>query len=202
MPLERSKTQNDTPTIKDAAFQRIKLISESTQYFFMIFFLNWKVISSRPSFQLSSHLEYVFILKKIFQKLFLPRQSLFIIADRVYLALLTASTVIGVMTGGHLIRWPKYLTALTKLEIRSDRVNSNSILVHTSTCFYFYQLTSSVNSAWNHLIVMAAPPNNNGKKEKSLEVMKSLIEKEISLLQTHYNWFNKDKFYRHWYIHY
>ena len=30
---------------------------------------------------------------------------------------------------------------------------------------------------------MAAPPNNNGKKEKSLEVMKSLIEKEISLLQ-------------------
>ena len=104
MPLERSKTQNDTPTIKDAAFQRIKLISESTQYFFMIFFFNWKVISSRPSFQLSSHLEYVFILKKKFKKLFIPLQSLFIITDRVYLALLTASTVIGVMTGGHLIR--------------------------------------------------------------------------------------------------
>ena len=202
MPLERSKTQNDTPTIKDAAFQRIKLISESTQYFFMISFFKLEsnikptFLSTLKSFGICFHI------KIFFQKLFLPRQSLFIIADRVYLALLTASTVIGVMTGGHLIRWPKYLTALTKLEIRSDRVNSNSILVHTSTCFYFYQLTSSVNSAWNHLIVIAAPPNNNGKKEKSLEVMKSLIEKEISLLQTHYNWFNKDKFYRHWYIHY
>ena len=75
MPLERSKTQNDTPTIKDAAFQRIKLISESTQYFFMIFFLNWKVISSRPSFQLSSHLEYVFILKKISKIISTPTKS-------------------------------------------------------------------------------------------------------------------------------
>ena len=83
MPLERSKTHNDTPTIKDIAFQRIKLISESTQYFFMIFFLNWKVISSRPSFQLSSHLEYVFILKKIFKNYFYP--------DKVCSLLLTVS---------------------------------------------------------------------------------------------------------------
>ena len=115
-----------------------------------------------------------------FQKLFIPLQSLFIITDRVYLALLTASTVIGVMTGGHLIRWPKYLTALTKLEIRSDRVNSNSILVHTSTCFYFYQLTSSVNSAWNHLIVMAAPPNNNDKKEKGNIIMERFGPKRLN----------------------
>ena len=104
MPLERSKTQNDTPTIKDAAFQRIKLISESTQYFFMIFFFQLKsnikptFLSTLKSFGICYHT------KINFQKLFIPLQSLFIITDRVYLALLTASTVIGVMTGGHLIR--------------------------------------------------------------------------------------------------
>ena len=77
-------------------------------------------LSTLKSFGICFHTEINF------QKLFIPLQSLFIITDRVYLALLTASTVIGVMTGGHLICWPKYLTALTKLEIRSDRVNSNS----------------------------------------------------------------------------
>ena len=77
------KNQNDTLTMKDVASQRIKLISESTQYFFMIFFLNWKVISSRPSFQLSSHLEYVFILKKNFKNYFYP--------DKVCSLLLTVS---------------------------------------------------------------------------------------------------------------
>ena len=41
---------------------------------------------------------------------------------------------------------------------------------------------------------------SSARNFSSLEVMKSLIEKEIGLLQRHYNWFNK--FYRHWYINY
>ena len=103
MPLERLKTHNDTPTIKGVTFRRIKLISESTQYFLMIFFLNLTLLSSRCSFQLSSHLEYVFITKIIFKELFNPLQSLFIITDRANLALLTWPPVIGVKTRGHII---------------------------------------------------------------------------------------------------
>ena len=103
MPLERSKDQNEPLTLEDLAFQRIKLISESTQYFLMIFFLNLTLLSSRCSFQLSSHLEYVFITKIIFKELFNPLQSLFIITDRANLALLTVTTVISMKTRGHII---------------------------------------------------------------------------------------------------
>ena len=72
----------------------------------MIFFLNLTLLSSRCSFQLSSHLEYVFITKIIFKELFNPLQSLFIITDRANLALLTWPPVIGVKTRGHIIYWP------------------------------------------------------------------------------------------------
>ena len=152
--------------------------------------------SIKPTFLLNlKSFGICFHTKKKFQKLFIPLQSLFIITDRVYLALLTASTVIGVMTGGHLIRWPKYLTALTKLEIRSDRVNSNS----TNTLPYRKRRNNKllmfifcVCSQTPHMFVGFVCKGNDNcikcKKLVSLEVMKSLIDKEISLLQTHYNW--------------
>ena len=101
--LKDKKNQTDPLTLEDPAFQRIKLISESTQYFLMILFLNLTLLSSRCSFQLSSHLEYVFITKIIFKELFKPLQILFIITDRANLALLTWPPVIGVKTRGHLI---------------------------------------------------------------------------------------------------
>ena len=172
------------PDNKRRRFPKNQIDLGKYSIFFHDFFFNWKVISSRHSFQLSSHLEYVFILKFFFKN--------YLYLDKVCSLLLTVSIWPFWPRQQLLALWQED-TLFADLNIWPRLRSWKSVLtVSTVIVLTHYRIEIK----WNNKLLMFVFLVCS----QTLEVMKSLIEKEIGLLQTHYNWFNK--FYRHWYINY